>query len=425
MRSLTPRRWTALVIGAFALPALTITAWPIVPFLQNLVPDALPLGRILWGLLLAAASVGAVVLARTGTGPDSLWLGWLIAGAWAVATSAITAMTLVLWLILGSPSLNLPDQLPPHALDAIATRAFAVVAGLGGVAFLVIAYRRQQTTEADARRAEQAASREVAKLFTDTFDNASDKLGSEHAAVRLAGIHSLARLADEAPEEREDLVQMVIDVLCAYLRMPYSPLPEPLLKNASKSRREEHRERELAFASFREVRHSVIRIIGDRLRRDTRWRGKVYDFTGVVFDGGEFYGVRFSAGRVHFGFAVFSGGRVNFGGAEFTGAHVDFGRAKFDSGMVDFRNTKFSDGWVLFLGAEFSAATVPFTGAQFSGGNVHFTRAIGPCPKDLIEAQEKAAPDVLRLSEEWEHPPEQDKTHLPPASAKSPRPSTS
>ncbi|MGW9351705.1 pentapeptide repeat-containing protein [Nocardiopsis flavescens] len=282
-------------------------------------------------------------------------------------------------------------------MDAIATRAFAVVAGLGGVALLVIHYRRQRTTEADAVRAEAAnvraelaAEREVAKLFTDTFDSASSKLGDEHAAVRLAGVHALARLADEAPEGREDLVQMVIDVLCAYLRMPYTPSPDdpseqperPVLPPVSpttavdlgplhgtapdearrekqQAAQEERRKRGLEFASFREVRHTIIRIIGSHLREPTRWRGKNYDFTGVVFDGGDLHGA------------------VDFNWARFTGATVDFGEAEFSSGKVTFRR------------------------AGFTGGTVSFEGASGTCPKGLVEAMERAE-SVVALPECWQ-----------------------
>src|SRR5699024_10338699 len=134
--------------------------------------------------------------------------------------------------------------LTPKDLDAIATRAFAIVAGLGGVALLVISYRRQRTTE-------DGEEREVTKLFTETFDSAGDKLGSEHAAVRLAGVHALARLADDAPSGRDDLVQMVIDVLCAYLRMPYTPEPGPVPEGAGQDQRQEHHAQELEFAAQR------------------------------------------------------------------------------------------------------------------------------------------------------------------------------
>ena len=45
------------------------------------------------------------------------------------------------------------------------------------------------------------------------------------------------------------------------------------------------------------------------------WQGLNFDFTGVVFDGGDFTAARFSGGIVLFDAAEFSGGEVNFGAA--------------------------------------------------------------------------------------------------------------
>ncbi|MEU0490808.1 pentapeptide repeat-containing protein [Nocardiopsis sp. NPDC006139] len=422
MRSLAPRQWTGIALAAAALPALTATVWPLFPFLWGLLPAGLPVGRIVLGAVLVIVLVIAVVLVRAQR-RISVRLWWLILGAWVVAIGAVAGMVVLIWLVLGTPGIDLPAELSPRALDAIATRAFAVVAGLGGVALLVIHYRRQRTTEADAVRAEAAnvraelaAEREVAKLFTDTFDSASDKLGSEHAAVRLAGVHALARLADDAPSEEE--VQMVIDVLCAYLRMPYTPRPaepsgqsdfsvfptvpsttavdlgrlrstehEDTQREKQKVTQEEYRKRVLEFESFQQVRHTIIRIIGNRLREDTRWRGKDYDFTGVVFDGGDLYGVHFSGGRVSFAGAVFIGGTVDFDGAKFTDGTVSFLGAKFSAervsfagavftgGLVNFHRALFTDGRVSFTGAVFTGGTVDFSGAEFTGGTIDFLGA--------------------------------------------------
>jgi uncharacterized protein YjbI with pentapeptide repeats len=454
--------WTAVTVGGLGA---AVALWP--------------LATTVWGLLglttsqtwrVTAAGVCALVLAAGLVGVNwkrtaPVRLFWLILAAWSLAAGAVAAMTALAWLVLDTPQWTPPGDLTPRNLDAIATRAFAIVAGLGGVALLVIAYRRQRTTEADAQRAERAAEREVSKLFTDTFDSASDKLGSEHAAVRLAGVHALARLADEAPEEREDLVQMVIDVLCAYLRMPYTATPAPLPKNASKTRREEHRQRELEFVSLREVRHTIIRIIGNHLRENTRWRGKNYDLTGVVFDGGDLRGAHFTGGEVSFHEAEFNGEIVAFHGARFTGGEVDFSRAKFTSGQlnlsrasftggevsfqgarftggeadfhdatftggkVDFLLTKFTNGVVDFSGAKFTEGTVDFrvvefaggeadfeaaefaggvvdfSGAKFTEGTVDFRNASGSCPIHLIRAAKSGNPGVVLLPEQWQQNP--------------------
>ncbi|WP_435110640.1 pentapeptide repeat-containing protein [Nocardiopsis synnemataformans] len=364
MRTPAPRQLLWFAVLVVSLAAFTAAAWPVGPFLLGLAPDDLPLGRIALGTLFAAVTLAALVRIRR----SPVWLGWLIAGAWAVALAAVAAMGTLVWLLLGSPGVEGIDQLSPRALDAIATRSFAVVAGMGGVALLVIAYRRQRTVE-------NGEQREGTRLFTERFTTASEQLGHERASVRLAGVHALAHLADDAPEHRDDLVQMVIDVLCAYLRMPYDPAPGPLPRNAGRTRREEHYRRELEFAAMREVRHTIIRVIGNRLRADTRWRGKNYDFTGVVFDGGDFTGACFSGGQINFTEARFSGDKIFFTEAKFSGGQVFFTKAEIVSGLMDFSSAEFTDGWVSFAEAGFTGGRADFTEARFAGSRVDFSMA--------------------------------------------------
>ncbi|WP_370010573.1 pentapeptide repeat-containing protein [Nocardiopsis sp. LDBS0036] len=369
MRSPTPRQWSSIALATTALLALTATARPLLAFLWDLLPPDLPVERILLGVsLVVVLTVAVVSILLEIQSRTSFHLWSLIFAAWAVAIGAVAAMVLLIWLVLGAPGLDRPTDLSPRALDAIATRAFAVVAGLGGVALLVIHYRRQRTSE-------QGEQREMARLFTESFDAASEKLGSEHATVRLAGVYALARLADEAPAGRDDLVQMIIDVLCAYLRMPYIPAPAPLPEGATDEQSLEHHDHELRFASFQEVRHTIIRVIGDRLHEDTRWRGRNYDFTGVVFDGGDFNRAHFTTGKVSFRRAHFASGTVSFYQTHFSGARVSFTGAKFTGAEIDFTEADFSAGTVSFLNAEFTHGTVNFRHARFTGAAVGFQEA--------------------------------------------------
>lgn len=449
----------SIVLGTLgavvALWPLATTVWDLLGFTPGQVWRLAVLGG---SALLLAFGVGWMNCGRT----SPVRLVWLILAAWTVAAGAVATMTVLVWLVLGTPQWQPSGELTPKNLDAIATRAFAIVAGLGGVALLVIAYRRQ-------RAIENSDEREVSRLFTETFDGAGEKLGSEHAVVRLAGVHALARLADEAPEGRDDLVQMVIDVLCAYLRMPYTPAPGLLPKSANKARREEHHERELEFASIREVRHTIIRIIGNHLREPTRWRGKNYDFTGTVFDGGDlsravffggrvdfsdakitgskvsFYEAEFcstvifrraefaggivdfsrakiTGGMVDFDFAKFSGARVSFNMAEFTGGTVTLIRTEFASAVVTFQGSKFIGSGVYFGGTKFTGATVAFHeayfsdgdvffgGAEFTMGTVDFDMASGACPDSLVKDILDGAPRIVALPEEWR--PTTNKTGL-------------
>jgi hypothetical protein len=73
-----------------------------------------------------------------------------------------------------------------------------------------------------ARRGE-ANNRNMAGI-TELYTKAADQLGSEKAPVRLAGLLTLERLAQNTPEQR----QTIVDVICTYLQMPYVP-PEDQL----------------------------------------------------------------------------------------------------------------------------------------------------------------------------------------------------
>ncbi len=241
------------------------------------------------------------------------------------------------------------DRLVVDTSDAIKT-TLAILTLAGAVLAGVYAYRRQRIAESDAHRAD-------ANQFADRYTTAAEQLGHERAAVRLAGVYALARLADDWKEQR----QVCIDVLCAYLRMPYQPDQEaPGYKEGE-----------------REVRLTIIRLVRDHLRHDPEsphsWHGRDFDFTGATFDGGDFSGAVFSSGRVRFTHAVFSGGTVRFDGAKFSGSEVSFIRAKFSGGRVSFDGATFPAGTVRFAHAMFFHGKVSFDGAEFSGGTVSFT----------------------------------------------------
>ena len=66
---------------------------------------------------------------------------------------------------------------------------------------------------ADTARA--TAARLDSEGLAKRYQDAASQIGHEKAAVRLAGVYALARLADDWPDQR----QTCVDVLCAYLRM--------------------------------------------------------------------------------------------------------------------------------------------------------------------------------------------------------------
>ncbi|WP_394614521.1 pentapeptide repeat-containing protein [Lentzea sp. JNUCC 0626] len=97
-------------------------------------------------------------------------------------------------------------------LDTVRT-GLAVGAGIGALITLALALRRQQATEHDATE----------RRLTELYVKAVDQLGSDKAAVRQGGLYALERVAQDNADHR----QTIVDVICAYLRSPYTPPRAP------------------------------------------------------------------------------------------------------------------------------------------------------------------------------------------------------
>jgi hypothetical protein len=98
-------------------------------------------------------------------------------------------------------------------------------AAAGAAAALLLALRRQRLADeahALALKAQEHVERDaVERHVTDLYTKAAEQLGHAEAAVRLAGLYALERVGQNNPDQR----QTIVDVLCAYLRMPYRPPP--------------------------------------------------------------------------------------------------------------------------------------------------------------------------------------------------------
>jgi uncharacterized protein YjbI with pentapeptide repeats len=200
------------------------------------------------------------------------------------------------------------------------------------------------------------------------YAKAADQLGSTRAPVRLAGMHTLQQVAQADPGQR----QAVTDLLCAYLRTPYSPperFDEQIVADFLIARRRRSRGKppaannQRAIAAYRdqmgeyEVRLAAQRLLANRLRpgdpadpASTPWTGIDLDLTGATL-------VDFSLERCTVRSATFEA-------AVFLG-HSDFTRAVF-AGEADFRFARFADSGTIarFQGARFARAA-DFTAATF------------------------------------------------------------
>ncbi|GAA4549188.1 pentapeptide repeat-containing protein [Amycolatopsis samaneae] len=143
-------------------------------------------------------------LGRWWRGRRGTWWWAIVVIVVPVAVVAGTAVTLLLSFVDAGD--------PKNQIELIRT-GLTVGAGTGGVVALVLAGRRQWSTEHDAAE----------RRMTELYVKAVEQLGSDKAAVRHGGLYALERVAQDNPDHR----QTVVNVLCAYLRAPFTPPGEP------------------------------------------------------------------------------------------------------------------------------------------------------------------------------------------------------
>jgi uncharacterized protein YjbI with pentapeptide repeats len=335
------------------------------------------------------------------------WISVIGLGAVAVGASATTA-----WL------LSIAGHNAELRIEAIKV-GLSVGAGVGGAVALVLAVRRQWLSERtqahteDVSRATQAHLEAVAqdnaydatqRRVTELYGKAVEQLGHANAAVRLGGLYSLERLAQDHDQHR----QTVVDVICAYLRMPFEP-PHPALspdhhrptRDGDTSHHADDIRQEL------QVRLAAQRLLARHLAMpetkpsveqpvatpNSYWAKMLIDLSGshlidLDLSYCHLHHADFRAARLsgYTGFketrfsgdARFRGARFNgyagFKGTQFVGAAV-FGRAEF-RGDAWFGGARFG-GDAVFGGVRFSSDTgfgealfdgnAWFGGAEFSG----------------------------------------------------------
>src|SRR5262249_37024998 len=133
---------------------------------------------------------------------------WLPTTALVLA-AVVGGGAVALWLLTSWAARHQGEAGTTLRLDAIKT-ALTVAAGIGAGVLLIVALRRQSISERSQRHAEEDAREQ---RITTLYVAAAEQLGSERAAVRLAGLYALERLGQDNPRLR----QTVIDVMCAYL----------------------------------------------------------------------------------------------------------------------------------------------------------------------------------------------------------------
>ena len=310
--------------------------------------------------------------------PISAWW-WMIAAAFAVLIIALVVTT---WLLAIASGANPGTDRANARLDAVRT-GLAAGAGAGAAVGLMLAFRRQHHQEiATVLTDLDAAERRITELYT----KAVDQLGNDKAPVRLGGLYALERLAEDNSAHR----QTIVNVICAYLRMPFPPMAPAGTPAAEASEDPQSRPAELAtgtetaaaaggddtWQQERQVRVTAQRILAEHLRNDQAkgrhpsgpsskrfWPGIRLDLTGATL-----IDFRLEGGVM---------ADANFTGATFTG-DAEFTGATF-TGYAVFRGATFArfavfDEATFTRGAVFDDATVTedamFGDATFTGDAV-------------------------------------------------------
>ncbi len=258
--------------------------------------------------------------------------------------------------------------------------ALGVVAAGGAAIALVVNYRRQQYLERD-----DAGKRDQTRLFTERFGAAAAQLGGDRPAVRLAGVYAMAALADEWTSNR----QQCVDVLCGYLRLPYTGEPPPGHPQLVVEQRQyaggtiQRTESTTYQAGEIQVRKAIVATIAQHLLgpdADQSWSNLNFDFNGAILIDAAFVAATFSGDITSFNNAMFSGDRTSFDNATFSTYLTSFDGATFSSDRTSFDNATFSSPITSFDGATFSGDRTSFDrtsgdGVTFSGDTASFVRA--------------------------------------------------
>jgi len=276
-----------------------------------------------------------------------------------------------------------------EAADRAGLRIEAIKYGLGffaaagAAAALLLGVRRQRLSEhsheLELRKQKHTETDAKERRVNELYTKAVEQLGSGDAAVRLGGLYALERVAQHNVDHR----QTVVNVICAYLRMPYTLPQTPAPADAAVGR---DPRQEL------EVRLTAQKVISSHLvpaDPQTFWPDVDLNLAGAVLIDWRFAGrlVR----NAQFKGATFSGD-TGFGSATFAG-EVWFEDARF-SGPAQFGDAVFRDG-ARFDGATFDG-DVRFEKTTFVGdaqfNNVTFARP--PALEDAVVVVRDGRGDV-------------------------------
>ncbi|MFD2468265.1 pentapeptide repeat-containing protein [Amycolatopsis silviterrae] len=284
-------------------------------------------------------------------------------------------IALATWLLVGQVATAPTSDAARAELDAIRT-ALSLAVGTGGAFALWLAARRQRSTEIQiketiAATAEDQRHRERVQLatefdlterrITELYAKAVEQIGSDKAPVRLGGLYALERLANANPTLR----QAVVNVICAYLRMPFPKPSWDYDRSRAAAMKSGMSETERQEREELQVRLAAQEMLADHLREadgsPEKWGPLDIDLSRAVL-------IDFRLERCSVGKARFHGTQflvvARFDKTVF-GGETWFYQSDFDQ-LASFSGAKFLDR-AIFTGARFGWHLLA-RGARFLGG---------------------------------------------------------
>ena len=139
----------------------------------------------------------------------------------------VGSLTVAGLVLLGFPGIKHQAKVPISTYFDILKLSFGAIAGIGAAAALVMTYRRQLVAEAASRRDDQAANWIMPRRRGNGSGSSTNDLLPHLSNSATSNLPSALPASTPWPDSRTRPTQRqtCIDVLCAYLRMPYPPMP--------------------------------------------------------------------------------------------------------------------------------------------------------------------------------------------------------
>jgi hypothetical protein len=284
-----------------------------------------------------------------------------------------------------------PPSAPKGLVELLAQPLATVLAGAGAIFAALIAWQAAKTSRDKlAEQFQDSHTLETIRGLRDRYTAIVAQLADPSVAVRSAGAYAMGALADDwLARDQPKEAQACVNVLCSYLRVPYSltgAQSQRRVKTVVRDGNDGFQEQEYAhLENDAQVRWSIVDVIAAHLQpySTPSWSSLSFDFSGAYMHNAGFGGAVFNT-KVLFSNATFDGKVCVFANAVFSGPTTWFDGAVFDSAANSFENTDFGGTRVSFGGAHFNQPTsfelasfhaadeVTFVGAHFSVAEVTF-----------------------------------------------------